>query len=302
MAETITISNDISKESKVDFSAPSIVNEKPESKFFTYEDLQSVIKRGGKRIPVTKQYDPKVFWNSMGERFYRAFDKPEKCLFGVEFFIDRLKEFQPIESILEVGCGFGRMAPFFMQAKIAEKYHGIDICESILKCSSNYLNPDPSENADLNNINDFFMNGNISSITKAIIASDVDKLLENIKKSHIEKSKKSELDCKNIASSITFSQGDARSLKLDSESYDCVISSEVIQHINPEDAMNACRELVRISKRAIILAERWAFPGEHSEPHIWSHDYSRIFTDLGLEILQVTTIAQGLQGVVVRKR
>jgi len=279
--------------------AITISNEKVESKNFTYDDLQIYIKKGGKGIPVNKPYDPKVFWDSMGDKFYKAFDKPEKCGFGVEFFIDRLKQLQPIDSLLDVGCGFGRLAPFLLQAQVCKQYTGIDIAESIVKCSENYLDISVKEENELEKVQQFFMNGNISDDTKTLIAKDVNSLLEVIKKKQDERAKKQTVDYRD---KIKLSQGDSRKIQFDSNSFDCVIVNEVLQNMNYQDAIESCREIARVSKSNIVLLERWAFPNEHSEPHVWSHNYSQIFTELGLDVLQTTTISQGLQGLVVRKR
>ena len=279
--------------------AITISNDKVESKYFTYDDLQAVIKRGGKGIPINKPYCPKEFWESMGEKFYRAFDKPEKCSFGVEFFLDRIKQFQPVASLLDVGCGFGRIGPFLLQANVIEKYTGIDISNKILKCADEYLDPSVKEDTDAKQIEGFFSNGQLSLETKSLVSDGVKSLIETIKSKAKEKSSKNKVDYRE---KITLLDGDARGLKLESESFDCVISNECLQHLSPDDAIKACRELARVSKNSIILLERWAFPGEHAEPHIWSHNYSEIFNNLGLDVLQITTIVQGLQGVVVRKR
>lgn len=279
--------------------AITISNDKVESKYYTYDDLQGVIKRGGKGIPINKIYDPKEFWDSMGEKFYRAFDRPEKCGFGIEFFIDRLKQFQPVQSLLDVGCGFGRVAPFLLQSKVIEKYVGVDIANSIIKCSEEYLDPTVREDSDVKTIESFFSNGQLSQETKTIVSDGVKALIESVKVKSQEKLSKTKPDFRD---KISLSQGDVRSLKFDSESFDCVISNECIQHLNPGDAMLACQEMARVSRQSIILLERWAFPGEHAEPHAWSHNYNDIFTELGIDVVQVTTISQGLQGVVVRKR
>ena len=285
MSEAITISND----TKV----------QEESKFYTYDQLQAVIKRGGKGLPLNKVYDPKVFWDSMGEKFYKAFDRPEKCGFGIEYFIDRIKQLLPISSILEVGCGFGRLGPFLLQSKMCEKYTGVDISDSILKCSDEYLDPSVKEDADVKTLEGFFSGGAISDESKHLVGQEIQTVIESLKKKSIEKLTKVKPDYRSLINLIS---GDARKLPFDSDSFDCVITSEVFQHLSPEDVRDACMEILRVTKGPAVLLERWAFPGEHSEPHVWSHNFNEIFSDLGVDVLQITTVSQGLQGVVVRKR
>ena len=281
MTETITISNE------------------QESKYFTYDILQAVMKKNGKGIPLNKIYDSKVFWDSMGERFYKAFDRPEKCGFGVDFFVDRLKELQPVESVLDVGCGFGRLAPFLLQSKMTSRYTGIDISSNVLKSSEQYFDTSVRENQDIEKIQGFFMNGQLTDETRGIVQNDIKSVIESLKKKAEEKSAKLK---PNYMDKVSLSVGVVRKIEFDSNLFDVVISNECVQHLNYNDAVEACREIARVSKLWIVMLERWAFPGEHSEPHIWSHNYSDIFSELGLGVLQITTIAAGLQGVVVRKR
>ena len=283
MSEAVTISSDV----------------KEESTFYTYDDLQAVIKRGGKGLPLHKTYDPKVFWDSMGERFFKAFDQPQKCGFGVEYFIDRLRQYQPVKSVLEVGCGFGRIAPFLLQAKVTEKYVGVDIAPSILKCSETFLDPSVKEDIDVRNLEHFFSGATLSEETKKGVESEIHALIDSLKKKAVEKITKEKPDFRPL---IELREGDARKLPFESDSFDCVITSEVMQHLPPDDVKDACMEMARVTRGPIIMLERWAFPGEHSEPHVWTHNFNEIFTELGLQVLQITTISQGLQGIVVQKR
>jgi len=219
--------------------------------FFSYQDIVDCKEKGGRELPLTKPYDPVKFWNDFGELFYKRFDKREKFRINVDWTVDRLKQLEA-ESLLEVGCGFGRMLPFFVDAGAVEIADGIDVSETLVNCSKEYLAPHEGS--------------------------------------------------PDYANKVSVSMGDVRMLEFPSSSYDIVLSSETLQHLNQDDMELGLREIVRVAKRAIILIERWAFPSEHAEPHIWSYDYATILRSMGLIVAQVTTIAPSLQSLVALKR
>jgi len=101
---------------------------------------------------------------------------------------------------------------------------------------------------------------------------------------------------------IELKQADVRQLPFESETFDCVLSCELLMHLDKEDMEKALREMIRVSRKYIMLVERWAFPGEHNEPHIWSHNFSELFASLGLGVLQSTAFPGNMQGVIAVKK
>ena len=101
---------------------------------------------------------------------------------------------------------------------------------------------------------------------------------------------------------INISEGDVRKLDAESNSYGCVLSHELLQHLNPEEALDSLREMIRVSSKYVIMVERWGFPGEHSEPHLWSHNLSEMAKEVGVDVLQIMIVNNGMQGVVLKKK
>ena len=227
---------------------------------FNFQEILDTQKRLGRELDITKQYDPGFFWNDFGPRYFELFRKKEQFLKDVPWLIDRLKVLKP-KSVLEVGCGFGRILPQLIDAKAAEEVQGIDISESILKSSEKYFAP--IEEAQL---------------------------------------KQGEEAPKLDFSKIHLQVMDARRMAFESEIFDLVFSCELLQHLSTEDCEQALMEMVRVSKRYVIAMERWAYPHEHSEPHIWSHNIADMLQRLGVHILQTTTVSMGMSGIIAQKR
>src|SRR3990167_1586094 len=84
-----------------------------ESEYFTIQDVFEAKKINGAGLKL-KKYDPFIFWDGMGESWFRMFDNKRKFQVNIGWITDRLKLFR-INSLLEVGCGFGRILPFLFQ-------------------------------------------------------------------------------------------------------------------------------------------------------------------------------------------
>lgn len=111
--------------------------------FFTIEDVWN---EKDKSLPAdcTKIYDPQLFWDNFGDRYYKSHEKREHMQFGlngnnpVAWLIFKLESLK-IDTLLEPGCGFARLAPFILDANAAKEYYGVDFSEKILSCSETYL-------------------------------------------------------------------------------------------------------------------------------------------------------------------
>lgn len=269
-----------------------------ESEKFSAKDILDARGRDGRELPITKEYDVNWFWEDIGKDFYTTFQQPRQYQANVAWVIDRLKVLDG-KSVFDAGCGFGRMAPFLLDAGVVDSVDGIDLAKTILDCASEYLEPTSVRWCD------HIIKGNDD---KWHYSTDTlnQEVPEEATICQICGHKKPTADTKHppdFRDKINLFLGDARSMpEVDSSKYDVVLSCELLQHLPPEDSLLALREMVRVSNKYLILVERWAFPGEHGEPHLWSHDYSTLFEQLGVDVLQITTIGAGLQGVVARKR
>lgn len=236
-------------------------------KQFTQHDIYAAQKRiktgNSPNLDYKKTYDAEFFWQDLGEEYFKRFQKQEMLQINIGWLIDVVKTLK-CETLIDIGCGFGRVLPFLIESKTVKSCHGVDIAQNILNCHEKYLEPSKVE-----------VKNKAGDIIKAPDYRDL----------------------------ITFSIGDGRHLKdIESNSYDCALSSEVLQHTAPEDIERFCQELVRVSKVGVICIERWGFPSEHAEPHIWSHNLADVFEKLGLRVAQVTTVSNGQQGIVALKR
>lgn len=237
------------------------VDTKLDERYFTQHDIYATQGRRGLLLEIKKEYDPKQFWDDLGEKYFNKFNKQEQLQQHLPWILDRLRVIKP-DTFLDVGCGFGRILPFLLDSGVVKSAHGVDIAQNILKSSKKYLEP--------KNITVKDKNGNESSPP-------------------------------DFRDRIKFQLSDVRSLDLKYNSFDCVLTCEVLQHLHPRDIKKACSELMRVTKHAVICIERWGFPGEHSEPHLWSHELVREFTALGFNVVQATSVAQTTQGVIVFK-
>ena len=261
-----------------------------QSDYFLKSDIKKVNEAGGKGMPILKVYDPKRFWDDVGEDFYKAFNSQAQLQMNSLWMSDRLKQLG-VATLLEVGCGFGRILPFLLESGAIKSAVGIDISDKIVANSKDYLNPTPSDTLKLDDYR--------KKLTESKIDSALKLKLEELLISQYAKRKQNPPDFRD---KIEIKLGDARKLEFESDSFDCVLSSETMQHLSCEDVEDAVLEMVRVSRKVIFMVERWVFPGEHPQPDLWSHNYVDILNKLGVKVVQASLISNGLQGVIALKR
>ena len=107
---------------------------------FTFRDIWD---ENDKQIPIdpTRRYVPEFFWNDLGDRFLKTFRNEREMQANVGWVIQKLKYLKP-ETVLEIGCSFGRLAPFLIQGEACKEYVGIDIAQSQIASSNTYLKID----------------------------------------------------------------------------------------------------------------------------------------------------------------
>jgi SAM-dependent methyltransferase len=266
---------------------------------FLHHDIINAQKNQGLGLPNLKPYDAKLFWDTIGGDYFKRFVKREQYYANAVWIADRLKMVGEVESLLEIGCGFARLLPILIDMGACKRADGIDFSDSILESAKDYLLPPRQVWCEhIVREGDKWM----SIMGQAI--EDTWMICPFCKKDRPEAMEKA-LDSTNhekVVSAIRLWNDDARSLGIEASSYDAVLSSETLQHMPIEDVELALRQMIRVTRRAIILVERWSFPDEHAEPHLWSHNYTEMFRKLGVNVVQTTTIGQGLQGVIALKR
>ena len=225
-------------------------NQNTNQNLFTMDDIWNE-KDKNEPADCTKTYDPQYFWDNFGEKYFQAHEKREMFQFGlngnnpVAWLIFKLRLLK-IDTVLEVGCGFGRLAPFIIDSEAAKEYHGIDISEKILECHKEYMKDYP-------------------------------------KKDHVHMQKAS-----------------ARKMPFSDNSMDCVISSETLSYMNRTKAEHCLREMIRVASKYVVLIERFVYNEEHPYPHMWSHDWLHMLSNVGLTPIESKMIGNGLQASICR--
>ena len=203
---------------------------------------------GDKQVPIdiTKKYDPLMFWDDFGDKYFKSFKKPQELGKYVQWLIPTLKTLN-IETLYDAGCGFCRLEPFLLDSGVVKNITAVDISQKQLDCVDEYL-------------------------------KDYDK--------------KDKIDIRK--QTLKWS-------KIPADSYDCVMSIECMQHMHLSSVRYAVKEIQKLTKKYAIIIERFVFDGEHPLPYIWSHNYPKLFSDIGMKVLDSKVIGPGLIAMVLEK-
>ena len=85
------------------------------------------------------------------------------------------------------------------------------------------------------------------------------------------------------------------------DQYDCVISIECLQHMHLPSVRYAVKQIQKLTKKYAIIIERFVYTEEHPAPHLWSHDYTSLFTYAGMKVLENKIIDNGVIALVLEK-
>ncbi len=72
------------------------------------------------------QYDPAEYWYERGKRYYSEFHYNKEYRLQEKFLLDALKKLS-FSSVLEVGCGFGRITKSVLENCNTSEYTAIDL-------------------------------------------------------------------------------------------------------------------------------------------------------------------------------
>lgn len=99
-------------------------------------------------------------------------------------------------------------------------------------------------------------------------------------------------------------EASATQLPLASNSFDLVLSAEVLLHIPPDRVGAVAREMLRVSRRHVVHVDWYEdYLVGHQTGWCWAHDYPALWDDLGVEVRQVRLRSTGIQSVfVISKR
>jgi len=112
-----------------------------EIKFFTIQDIYD---ERDKQIPIdlTKKYDPLHFWEDYGDKYAKEFKKIQDIQRNIGWIVHRIKTLN-VETLIDVGCGFGRLEPFLIDGANIKKITAVDFSQKQLNSAKDYLKEYP---------------------------------------------------------------------------------------------------------------------------------------------------------------
>jgi len=237
--------------------------------FFTVQDIYD---QQDKQVDldITKVYDPLHFWEDYGDKYFKGFSKPQEFNKYIPWLLTKLKVLK-VDTLYDAGCGFCRVEPYLLESGVVKDITAIDISQKQLDSAKEYLSPTLPIRVDFKTDEDF---------DKAMKAFD--EAVERLK--HIDIKKQT----------IRWSD-------IPEGSYDCTLSIECMQHLPISSVRYAIKQLQKVAKKYVIVIERFVFDGEHPAPHIWSHNYVKMMTDIGLKLIEGTVLGNGMIAMVYKK-
>ncbi len=220
-------------------------NQTDNKNLFTIEDVYESQDKN-EPIDLTKQYDPLYFWDNCGDKFFKSYKKSQDLNKYIGWLVSRIKSLK-VDTLLDAGCGFARIAPFLIDSEAVKEINAIDISQKQLDSAKDYL--------------------------------------KNYSKADKIKLEKRSLKWSNVAP----------------YTYDCTMSVECMQHLPLTSVRYAIRQLQKVSKKYVVIVERFLYDGEHPLPHLWSHNYIKLATDIGLKVLEAKFIDAGVIAIVFKK-
>jgi len=105
------------------------------------------LKDKNKPLDFTKEFRPLEFWESAADYYSQLYNKKEMFFQNTAWVLQKLDIAKP-KSILDVGCGFGRLEPFIvdgLKENAPERVVGIDFCQRMIELATEYLKDYPNK-------------------------------------------------------------------------------------------------------------------------------------------------------------
>lgn len=100
---------------------------------------------------------------------------------------------------------------------------------------------------------------------------------------------------------IKIIKASVRNMPFEREAFDCVLSCECLMHIPPSKVRFAMLKMRDVAKKYVMMVERYVYPGEHPQPHMWSHNYHKLAGETGLIPIESKIIANGIIAMVFKR-
>lgn len=99
-------------------------------------------------------YNPDEYWRERGKIYRSTFEYNDKFRFQEKFLLDALDKLS-FSSVLEVGCGFGRITKLLLQSYDALDYTAVDLSPDQIDNAKKYVNNSEKVNFVTSNIQSF---------------------------------------------------------------------------------------------------------------------------------------------------
>jgi len=101
-----------------------------------------------------KSYEPINYWTKQGKNYLKEFVYSEQVLKEQEYLIDYLKSFS-FETVLEFGCGFGRLTKLVLENFPIKKYKAFDISPTLISDANKFCENFDNVSFEVSSIQDF---------------------------------------------------------------------------------------------------------------------------------------------------
>lgn len=105
---------------------------------FQHSDLKGMHEKEPRKDNYTGIYSPEYFWEDCGKVYASTFNEKTLTL-NTKHLISRIKELK-VETVLEVGCGFGRNLPYIAEnIPHIKRLVGLEFSKTMIKSSKDYF-------------------------------------------------------------------------------------------------------------------------------------------------------------------
>jgi len=103
---------------------------------------------------IVKSYEPINYWTKQGKNYLKEFVYSEQVLKEQEYHIDYLKSLS-FETVLEFGCGFGRLTKLVLENFPIKKYKAFDISPTLISDAKKFCENFDNVSFEVSSIQDF---------------------------------------------------------------------------------------------------------------------------------------------------
>jgi len=99
-------------------------------------------------------YNPEEYWRERGKIYQSTFQYTDTFRLQERFLLDALRKLS-FSSVLEVGCGFGRITKLLLQSHNIREYTAVDLSHDQIENAKKYVNDQEKVNFVISDIQSF---------------------------------------------------------------------------------------------------------------------------------------------------